>query len=370
MAFLGVVMAAVFSASARSRTVSLRLKPRQPQILNLSVPQNQIALVHLHLNGGIIGVRETTGNSRPLWLIDLGRGGNLTDVATGPASGSCAFEITSFERERQADVSVEIDSAAPESDSSASLQKAEDLLAEAELLRHHWPGAPAGQDALLLYKKAFAAAADLRDVPLQRLILTDEARHLIFRGKGYTGGQALLEAAIGLPSSGDAPQLALAWKTLSSVRYDLGEYQPAISAVRKALGLYQQTGDVYWQGVVLGNLTSVYSEIGQNANALTAGQQALEDAESQQDFAGVVYCLSQLVDLYQQQGDLESALRTFNQGLAWVSTIGYAPLVEAEIEKDLGGFYAQTGSWGLADQARRLPGEQLISVIVLVELSH
>lgn len=341
------------SASAQSRTVSFDLKPREPQTLFLSLPQNEIVVVHLRLKGGIIGVRETTGTNRPLWLIDLGREANLTYVVTRTSSANCVVEITSFERERQAEVSVEIDPATPQSDASTALLKAEDLLANAELLRRRWPGAPSGTDALTLYQNALALATGLSDVPLQRLVLTAQARYLIFHGKDYTGGEALLEKAVRLPSSGDAPQQALAWKTLSSVRYDLGEYQPAIAAGQEALRLYRQTSDVYWQGVVLGNLASVYSELGQNADALAAAQQALEDAEKQQDLAGVVYCLSQLADLYQQQGDLENALRTFHQGLAWVSTIGYAPLVEAEIEKDLGGFYAQTGSWQLADQALR-----------------
>jgi len=76
----------------------------------------------------------------------------------------------------------------------------------------------------------------------------------------------------------------------------------------------------------------------------------LRDAKEEHDPAGVVYCLSQLADLYRQQGDLESAFRTFQQGLAWVNNISYAPLVEAEIQKDFGLFYAQIGDW---DQALR-----------------
>lgn len=351
LAVLGVVTAAVLSGSAKSRTVSLSLKPRQPQTLRLAVPKDQVVLVHLHLNGGIIGIRETPGNSRPLWLIDLGQGGSLTYLVAGTASGVSAVQITSFERERDAEVALETDPAVARSSASTALLRAEDLLATAELLRRHWPGSPSGKNPLPSYDAALNLASSVNDVPLERLILTDHARYLIFHGKNYKEGQALLEKAVLLPSSGDASQQALAWKTLSSVRYDLGEYQPAIAAGQMALSLYRQTKDVYWQGVVLGNLASVYSELGQNADALTAARQALEDAEDQQDLAGVVYCLSQLADLYQQHGDLESALRTFHQGLAWISTIGYAPLVEAEIEKDLGGFYAQTGSWELANQA-------------------
>ena len=155
---------------AQLRTISLHLKPRQPQTVALTLQTDRVAILHLRLDGGIVGVRETTaaGNSRPLWLIDLGRGANLTYVVTGTPLASCDFEVTSFERERQAEVSIEIDQPVPQSNSSASLLKAEDLLANAELLRRHWPGAPSGENALTLYENALALAAGLNDVSLQR----------------------------------------------------------------------------------------------------------------------------------------------------------------------------------------------------------
>ena len=102
---------------------------------------------------------------------------------------------------------------------------------------------------------------------------------------------------------------------------------------------------------MLGNLSSDYAEIGQNSEALVAAEDALMDAKDEHDPAGVVYCLSQLADLYLQQGDLEGAFRTFQQGLGWVKDVDYAPLVEAEIQKDLGLFYAQIGDWNQATQA-------------------
>ncbi len=175
----------------------------------------------------------------------------------------------------------------------------------------------------------------------------------MFRESRYADANELLEQSLALPPADDAPQQALAWKTLSSVRYDLGEYQPAILAGLSALDLYRRTGDVYWQGIVLGNLSSVYAELGRDADALATAREALKDAQGEHDSAGVVYCLSQLAGLYQQQGDLESALRTFHEGLAWVSEIGYAPLVEAEIQKNIGAFYAQIGQWEKASEALR-----------------
>lgn len=345
--------AALGNGLAQARTVSLQLKPRQPQTLIVPLEKNQMALVHLHLHGGIIGVREMApdGKNHPLWLIDLGREATLSYVVDGSQPGDQALEITSFEKARLAEVSVEIGLPSLTNATLTSLREAEDDLANAELIRRHWPNAPTSMDAVQLYDRAFTLATTLDDTPLQRLILVQKARYFTFRQSRFTDANALLEQAVALPTANDAPQQALAWKTLSSVRYDLGEYEPAIQAGLTALDLYRKTNDVYWQGVVLGNLSSVYAEIGKNADALATAQEALKDAQEERDTAGVVYCLSQLAGLYQQQGDLESALRTFYQGLAWVSEIGYAPLVEAEIQKDIGDFYTQIGDSEQASQA-------------------
>jgi tetratricopeptide (TPR) repeat protein len=97
----------------------------------------------------------------------------------------------------------------------------------------------------------------------------------------------------------------------------------------------------------------VYAELGQRSEALSTVNEALQDAKQERDAAGVVFCLSQLAELYRQQGDLESALRTFRNGLAWIGQIDYAPLVKAEIQKDLGTFYAQLGDLEQSTQTLR-----------------
>lgn len=337
---------------AQQQTAFLQLKPRQPQTLLVSLEKNQMARVQLHLHGGIVGVRETApdGSSRPLWLIDLGRDATLTYVVEGSGAGNPTLEITSFEKQRLAEISLEIDQPSSSNTTLTNLRDAEDLVANAELIRRHWPSAPAGKDALQLYDRALALAATTdANLPFERLILTQKARYLIFGQERFTLANTLLEQAVALPATNDVAQQALAWKTLSTVRYDLGAYEAAIQAGIAALDLYRQTNDLYWQGIVLGNLSSVYAETGRSTEALAAAQEALKDAQDEHDPAGVVYCLSQLAGLYEQRGDLEGALRTFHQGLSWVSELGYAPLIEAEIQKDLGGLYVQVGNW---EQAR------------------
>src|ERR1700678_917062 len=102
IALLFIAGVALGSGLAQARTVSFQLKPRLPQTLIVTLEKGQMVLVHLHLQGGIIGVAEKApdGSSRPLWLIDLGRGAALTYGMGGSNSGNYTLEITSFERER------------------------------------------------------------------------------------------------------------------------------------------------------------------------------------------------------------------------------------------------------------------------------
>jgi CHAT domain-containing protein len=351
---LAIMIAAISCAGwAQTRAVPVELKPKQTQTFVIPLEKDQLSQVHLSLQGGIVALTAASpnGKERPLWPIDAGRGAAFTYIVGGSDSGTYTLKITSHEQQKLAELSVTIDSSSPANQRLLDLRDCEDALANAELLRRHWPGAPVGQDALKIYDQAFALANKLDNTPLKRLILTQKARFLIFRQNKFADARLLLEQAVALPPADDAPEQALAWKTLSTVRYDLGEYQPAIEANVAALDLYRRTGDRYWQGIVLGNLSSDYAEIGQNAEALATAEEALTDAKEEHDPAGVVYCLSQLAELYRQQGDLEGAFHTFQQGLAWVKDVAYAPLVEAEIQKDLGLFYAQIGDWKQATEA-------------------
>ena len=346
-------VAALRSFYAEGPSTSVELKPKQNQILPVPLEKGQVARVRLKVETGLIGIRAVLPGTkdRPVWKIDMGRGAQVSYIVGSSGEGQYGLELSSLEQEKLARVTVEIDRPTPADKDSIDLRDAEDALANAELVRSHARSALPGLDAVKSYDQALILATRLNNTPLMRLVLTQKARFLIFRQSKFEDAQALLEQAVALPPADDAPQLALAWKTLSTVRYDLGAYFAAIKASMTSLDLYRATGDLYWQGIVLGNLSSDYAELGQADEALAAAKEALHDAEQEQDAAGVVYCLAQVADLYRQQGDLESALHTFHEGLEWIGHINYAPLVEAEIQKDLGFFYAQIGDWEQASQA-------------------
>jgi CHAT domain-containing protein len=346
-----VTGAASCMGQTQGPTLSIELKPKESKILPIALEKGQLAQVHLHLEGGIVRVRaDLPGKTdRALWRIDLGRGAQLTYIVGGSAGGEYGLELSSLEQEKVARVSVEIDRPAPADQASIDLRDAEEALANADLVRSRAKTARPGLDAIKSYDQALALATKLGNTPLMRLALTQKARYLIFRLNKFEDARLLLEQAVALPPAEDAAQQALAWKTFSTVRYDLGEYLAAIKANMNSLDLYRAMDDLYWQGIVLGNLSSDYEELGQPNEALAAAKEALHDAEQERDPAGVVYCLAQVANLYRQQGDLEAALHTFHEGLEWVGHVDYAPLIEAEIQKDFGLFYAQIGDW---DQAR------------------
>jgi CHAT domain-containing protein len=344
---------ALFSGHAEQPGTSIELKPKQIQTLPIALEKGQLTRVHLHVEGGLMGIRANLPGTkeRPTWKIDMGRGTQITYVVGGSAEGHYDLELSSLEQEKLVRASVVIDQPAPADEASIDLRDAEDALANADLVRNHAKSALPGLDTLKSYDQALALATKLGDTPLIRLVLTQKARFLIFRQNKFEDAHAILEQAIALSPAGDLAQQALAWKTLSTVHYDLGHYGAAIKASMTSLDLYRTTGDLYWQGIVLGNLSSDYEELGQADEALAAAKEALHDAEQERDPAGVVYCLAQVANLYRQQGDLEGALHAFHEGIEWVGHVDYAPLVKAEIQKDLGLFYAQIGDWSQASQA-------------------
>jgi len=342
-------------AICQSSSKTIRLAPKESETIPISLEKGQVARFLLRLEGGIIAVASTSpsGANRPLWPIDLGRGAALPYVVGGEEAGQYHMTIRSYERERIAQLTVTIEDTEPLGPAALQLQEAEDDLANAELARRRWAGAPANLNAAAAFRTAFNLARELGDVPLQRLALTQEARLMLFSKGEFEGASSLLEQATAIAPADNPSTQALAWKTLSTARYDLGQFAGAIQAGNMALDLYRQTGDKYWQGVVLGNLSSVYSELGQLRDAISMGNEALVDAKLEHDPAGVVYCLSQLAGLYGLQGDLQAAFRTYHEGLSWVSQISYAPLVEAEIQKDLGVFSVQVNDWQEASRALR-----------------
>ena len=326
-------------AASEKRTVQLAEEP------------GTVALFELDLQGGLLAVASAEAPRR---VLDLGRGGRLWFAVAAGSDGFARIELSSAEQARPATVTVSNVTTAHPAAAIQHLRAAGIAFAKADSARRRLPNAPSAAEALQLYDTAAAEAQNAGDVSLARWTMAQKARYLMYQKSSFVQTRTLLQQAAALPDDGDEAVQALVLKTLSSAQYFTGNLPAAVDDAEQALALYRITGDVYWQGIVLGNLISTYSEAGRETDAVGAGREALADAEQTQDTAGVVFALTELGRLYQDEGQYQLAFQTYRDAQQWGESTHYAPLVEAEIEKELARFYVDLGVWDEARQQLRL----------------
>jgi tetratricopeptide (TPR) repeat protein len=332
---------------APEATVSLTLQPTESKVVEVAGQPHSLQVLEVHLGGGLVGLQSPEAIRR---LLDLGRGGRLFFVIEMPASGAAAVELTSGEHLRTAGVSLRLVTSNFRPEQRIHLHAAGIAFAQADSARRHQPHSPDAATALADYEEAAADADAAGDPSLARWALTQKARFLLYQKSSFVETRDLLQRAAALPAADDAAAQAQLYKTLSSCEYFLGNLAQSVADGEHALALYRETADQYWQGIVLGNLIAGYAELGRNDEAAAAARKALTDAEQTQDTAGVVFCLTELANLYRKEGSLQLAFQSFREAQTWARDIRYAPLVQAEIEEALGQFYMELGLWVEAQQ--------------------
>jgi tetratricopeptide (TPR) repeat protein len=86
----------------------------------------------------------------------------------------------------------------------------------------------------------------------------------------YTAARRSAESALAVECTDDAAERAQALKTIGMAAAYQGDFAASADAAEIALALYQQTGDKRYEGIVLGNLSDVYMELGETDRALAA----------------------------------------------------------------------------------------------------
>ena len=331
------------------KTLPLSLDAKQSITLTLQGQPDAFAVLELFLSGGLVLVASP---GLPSWPVELGRGGRTQYIVRLLHDGSAHLEVRSREESRTAALQITLTDIRNTPD-LAQLYQSEGVFLAGESARRHLPGAPDAKTAIEDFDKAIALTRQTGDIPLLRLVMTEKARYLLFNRSDLAGSRSLLLEASALPAAEDLPQQALTAKTASSAEMFLGNYDAAIAQGERALALYRQTGDQYWQGIVLENLISDYDAVGEPGKAAEAARAALDDAKAVHDFAGIAFTLSQLAAVDRERGDLQGAFRSFRDAMAWGDQIHYAPLVQADLEKELGAFDADLGMWDEAEEQFR-----------------
>ena len=250
------------------------------------------------------------------------------------------FDISCLHTRLSCAGTVTVSVARPAVPADANIAAHEQMLAEAEDVRRHgnetsWPV------ALEKFRTAAEFFQASGDGARRRAALNGEAGLLLYRLSDYRAAHnAAVESTLVDTGEADLQGQGLAWKTLSSVEYFLGDYSASIRTVEKAIALYKQTGDDYWQGILLGNVAYTYREIGDTKHALECSAQALVIARRLHDDFGVVFNLEALGTVHLARGELELAFELYYEALDATRLQPY-PAVEAAIWTGLGDLYTQ-----------------------------
>jgi len=190
---------------------------------------------------------------------------------------------------------------------------ANQALARAELLRRSLAADDAPK-AIAAYNATIDLAQKIGSVRLEQLALAGKARVYIYREGDYLAGLKAAQAATALiPSLDSADSLenaaddAFAWKFLSSGYYFLARYPEMIDATNRSLALYVKIGDLYWQGILEGNIASVYAETGDMQHALSSAEDALAIARKLSDDDGITFSQATIAAIHLWRGEYQAA---------------------------------------------------------------
>jgi len=361
---------------AANETRALTLEPGHPQSFTLTVPAGRMTLLTLEQKMGMSGMIATCREpsdaaEEPLAYMSDGGVGSQVRLALFGTDHEIAYTVTfkTREKRRPSEAELSLTPLIAPRDADRALAHVEAEYARAEAIRR---GILKGDtaEAANLYDAAIGEASKLRgsvsvvtsQESLERRAWIGKARLLMYREEDYLGAEKAAQRAVNIAqenqnaSLAEAAEMALAWKTYSSALALLNRYDEAVDAGRRALTLYEQTGDEYWQGVVVGNLAFVYRETGQTAKAMEAAEQSLRLAERQKDDYGRAFALSAEGAISQGSGDYQAALDRYYRALDVLEVLKTSmphSQVEGEVWSNVGEIYADLGDWEQAENAYR-----------------
>jgi CHAT domain-containing protein/tetratricopeptide (TPR) repeat protein len=364
------------SALKAGETRELTLEPGHAQRFAVTVPAGRMAVLTLDERLGMSEMMASSVQANgaevqtPAYTSDGGMCSQVRLALLGK-DDAVEYTVTFTTRERRRASLAKVSLSAPQAPGSTDLALAAAVTnyARAEAIRRGG-GQPEWARGAALYDAAITEASRLgtsvsavsNPIDLERRAWVGKARLLMYREENYLGAEQAAHRAVEIggdnqnASLAEKAELGLAWKTYSSALALLNRYDEAVAAGQRAMALYKQTGDEYWQGVVVGNLAFVYRETGQTAKALEAAQESLKLAESQKDDYGRAFALSAEGAISQGVGDYQAALDSYFGSLDAVAALKKSmpnSAVEGEVWSNVGEIYANLGNWEQAENAYR-----------------
>ena len=317
-----------------------KLAVGESQVLSIQLLAHQAVEIDIEqLNGQVsLQWRDQSGNeSQSLFTLD-GAHGHIRAVVVADQAGEWRFKIAT-RRGRAAEYRVQCGNARPATNDDVARASATNALALGEALRAKSAKANAAaaekayQESIVLWQKAGDGCG-------VRATLNGLGHLQIALGQ-YAAAKAASERALA-EKCADLPSKAHSLRILQAAVQWAGDLDGSIRIGDEALKIYQETGDLAFQGLILGNLSGAYDQEGATGQAMDAARQALELARKTGDLEGIVFDEETIGGIHLQRGEYQLALEQFNRTLEDLKT-HQSPIVQALVEDDLGNVYSALG---------------------------
>ena len=281
---------------------------------------------------------------------DAGSHSTLRIPFIAPQSGEYKLEVHLARPSSEA-VEITFASLRPAASIDIDVAAAYEAMARAESLRRA-ASADATQKAIAAFDQTLQLARKTGDRELEQQALIGKTRVYLYRLGDYSAGLKTAEEARALmtkpPDNEPKSDLvidAATWKVLSSAYYFLARYPEMIDATNRSLELYDALGDLYWQGILEGNIASVYAETGDLQHALSSAESALSIARQLSDADGISFSLATIASIHDLRGEYQSALDANQAALDEIGKHPY-PDEEGQVWMALGELYDELNDLG------------------------
>ena len=296
------------------QSLSVLLPPGGDRLVPVSIPPSRFAYLEIEQLQGMVSASMEGATPALQFGSDAGVRSVIKIPVQGGPQGVLRLHLHSRDHYLPVRLSIKMTQPRAAEPEDQKVFAASAAFAQAEAMRRarQTGGNPS---ALQLYDQAILLAQKTTNRLLQEQAWIGKSRFYVYDLGDYTQGLGCALRGTGLIAGSDlaTPGAAMAlaahaWKNLSSTESFLAHYAQGIAAGNRSLALYQRLGDLYWQGILEGNLANAYLEMGDTTHAQAAAQEALAIAQKLQDFNGIAFTMTTLAGIHALRGEYQAAI--------------------------------------------------------------
>ncbi len=333
---------------------AVTLAPGQTTSLSLAVPQGNVRMLTAEQVDGTVELRLSaaapSGSVSPApepYTNKAGLHSKIHILLSSELESGQTIRIGNPSK-KSATVLIGVGPASSANALSEQERAAENAFAHAEFLRSQ--GADKISDTLAAYDRATAnwQAAGNQQESARALIW--KAFYVFFNQNDYAAALPIAGRALESIPVLEPVEAANCWKIEGFINAQLAHYDAGADAYHSALALFEKTGDLFNQEVVLDNLSKLERLQGSSEAALHDAMKAAKLAATIGDPRRQLGVQEEIGAIYLTQGDLESAYNAYETALSLLNTAP-DPRLQGYIWSDMGVLYTLMGDFARATDA-------------------